>query len=273
MNKTIKRISAVLAVAVMLPLQASAWDLKDVLGDSGLGQTVGNMIEGVFTKTNLDVSDIVGEWTADGSAVTFKSDNMLKKAGGVAAAAAIEAKLDPYYKQYGLTGAVLTVSNDSTFTLAVKRLKLSGTLASNGDGTFRFNFTVMGKVKIGDIDAFVQKSGSNLDVMFDATKLKNLVSAVAQFSGMSMAKTFAGILEGYDGLCVGFGMHKTGDAPSADGVTGKSAVTKSTKSTGTKSTGTKSSSSTKSGKSSSSKSSSSKSAQSALESLGKLLKN
>ncbi|MDE6295937.1 MAG: DUF4923 family protein, partial [Muribaculaceae bacterium] len=126
--KKMLRFSVLLAVmAVLVPFSANAIDIKDILG--GAGGTVGNLIEGVFTKTNLQVSDMVGEWTIDGSAVTFKSDNLLKKAGGVAAAAAIEAKLDPYYKQYGLTGGTITINNDSTFKLTVKKMTLSGTIS------------------------------------------------------------------------------------------------------------------------------------------------
>ena len=80
-------------------------DIKDILG--GAGGALGNIVEGVFTKTDLTVEDIAGEWTSTGSAVSFQSDNLLKKAGGSAAAGAVENKLDDYYKKFGLAGAVL----------------------------------------------------------------------------------------------------------------------------------------------------------------------
>lgn len=226
-------------LAVSSPALSSAWDLKDVLGGSGVGDTVSNLIEGVFTKTDLEVKDFTGVWTADGSAVTFKSDNLLKKAGGVAAAAALEAKLDPYFKQYGLTGAIITVNPDNTFTLQVKKLKLSGTIDRNDDGTFNFNFKVAGKLSLGSIKTYVQKSGNNLEVMFDATKLKMLVSTISGFTGSTLAKTFSSLLDSYDGLCVGFGLHKTGEVNQTSGTTkatGKSAGTTKTSGT-TKSSG------------------------------------
>ena len=71
---------------------SSSPDLKDILGAGG--GALGNIVEGVFTKSDLTVADLEGEWTSTGSAVTFQSDNFLKKAGGTAAAGAVESKLD-----------------------------------------------------------------------------------------------------------------------------------------------------------------------------------
>ena len=54
------KISAVAAMILAgSALPASAWDIKDLLG--GAGETVENLIEGVFTKSNLTVEDICGE--------------------------------------------------------------------------------------------------------------------------------------------------------------------------------------------------------------------
>lgn len=204
-------------VAAMLgagTLGASAWNLKDALGGGDLGETVGNVLQGVFTKSNLTLEDICGEWTTDGSAVSFKSDNFLEKAGGIAAAAAIETKINPYYEQLGLNNAQMTIKDDGTFTLKAKKITLQGTLESNNDGTFEFNFKAFGKVSLGKMTAYVQKAGNHVDIMFDATKLKNLVSGIAKITGISMAKTAASLLDSYEGLCVGFGMNKTGAAQS-----------------------------------------------------------
>ena len=55
--------------------------------------------------------------------------------------------------------------------------------------------------------------------MFDAKKLKDILSVAANFTGNSLAKTASGILDSYDGLCVGFaytgtGTSKTSTTPS-----------------------------------------------------------
>ena len=213
-------------------LPASAWDIKDLLG--GAGETVENLIEGVFTKSNLTVEDICGEWITDGSAVSFKSDNFLQKAGGVAAAAAIETKINPYYEQLGLNNAVMTIRNDGTFTFKAKMITLQGTLSANGDGTFEFEFKAFGKMSLGRLTAYVQKSGNHVDIMFDATKLKTLVATIAKYTGTTLVKTAASILDSYEGLCVGFGMEKRGSSgASGSGNTGGQQQQKSDSTDGT----------------------------------------
>lgn len=180
-----------------------------------LGNTISNIVQGVFTKSNLTIADIAGQWTADGSAVSFQSDNFLQKAGGLAAAGAIENQINPYYEKLGLNNAVLTIQEDGSFTLKSK-VSLSGTIKSNGDGTFDFTFKALNLLSLGTIKAYVQKSGNHLDVMFDATKLKTLISGVASISGISIAKTAASLLDSYEGLCVGFSMNKTGSVATSE---------------------------------------------------------
>lgn len=220
-----KGIIAIAALALLIcgacgvnaTQSGSGQSIKDVLsgigsGASKTGSTIGNIIEGVFTKTDLTLEDIAGQWTAEGSAVTFKSDNFLKKAGGIAAAAAVETELDPYYKQYGLTGAVLTMEKDGNFTLAIKKMTLSGTAERKSEGVFTFKFQAFGIASLGSMDAYVEKSGSSINVMFDADKLKKIVSLAATLSGNKLATTASKVLDEYDGICVGFKMKKTGEA-------------------------------------------------------------
>ena len=203
------KISKIAVLALLLTIfwsnKANAQGLGDIFG-GGLGNTIGNMLEGVFSSSDITVADMTGDWTSTGPAVCFQGEGFLKKAGGVAAAAAIETKLAPYYEQYGLTNATLTVTEDGKFTLNCKMLKMSGTITpkAGGDkGVFEFNFTALG-MKLATVTTYVQKTSSSMDVMFDATKLKNLLSAVAQFTGIKTVQTITSILDSYEGLCVGF---------------------------------------------------------------------
>lgn len=204
---------------------ASSPDIKDILGSAGsalggAGGALGNVLEGVFTKSDLTVADLAGEWTATGSAVSFQSDNFLKKAGGSAAAGAIENQLDAYYKKFGLTGAVLKVDEDGNFTLTIKKLPLKGTISVKDKGVFTFNFTAMSAVKLGSMTTYVEKTPSGLNVMFDADKIKQLMSFAATLSGSKMVSTADQLLKQYDGICIGFKM--TGQ--SAKSTTGNSAA-------------------------------------------------
>lgn len=216
--KTIRRILAAVAVAagVLMPVPASA--------QSALGDVVGNVLQGVFSKSDLSVYDVCGVWTSKGAAVSFQSDNFLQKAGGMAAAGAIENKINPIFDKFGLNGAELTIEADSTFTLKAKKFTLAGTLTSNGDGTFEFRFKAFKKVNLGSVKTYIQKSGNTMDVMFDATKLKGLISGIAKITGINVAKTAASLLDSYDGLCVGFSTTKTGDVQMPEGVGQKSGL-------------------------------------------------
>lgn len=208
---------------------ASSPDLKSILG--GAGGAIGNIVEGIFSKSDLTVADIAGQWTADGSAVSFKSDDMLKKAGGIAAAGAVESKLDEYYKKYGLNNLVFTVNNDSTFSLAIKKVTLKGTISVKEKGIFTLKFTAFGTMGLGSMNAYVEKTGNSLNLMFDADKIKSIISLAANLSGSKLASTADKVLQQYDGICMGFKMKKTGNASSTTDTTDTNSETE-TQSTG-----------------------------------------
>lgn len=221
------------AIMLAMPASMSAFDIKDIFGS---GSVVGNIIEGVFTKTNLKLADLQGNWTVNGSAVTFKSDNLLQKAGGLAAAATVENKIDPYFKQYGLTGAVMTIDSVGNATLQLKKGVLKGTFVpvTNKDYNFEFKVKVAG-ISLGTLPTYVEKSYANLNIMFDATKLKNLISVVASVSGNKLAGAAGEILNQYEGLCVGFKMSGTSGSSSSNNAVSNSSSSSSTQ-TGNKQT-------------------------------------
>ena len=225
--KRIKTIIAAVFVVLLGANMANAQSLSDILGKlgnatsssqssssesssgSGLGGTLGNLLEGVFSSSNISVADLAGTWKSSGPAVSFQGDNFLKKAGGVAAATAIESKLDPYFSQYGLNGAVLTVDNSGNFTLTVKKIKLQGTITETGEkGIFNFNFKALGKVSMGSVKTYIQKTSNSMDVMFDATKMMTIMTTVAKVTNVKSLSALSSILNSYDGLCVGFKMSK-----------------------------------------------------------------
>lgn len=227
------------AAAILFSSSTYAFDLSSLLGNAG--SAVSGLVEGLLTKEDIEVKDMVGTWTATGSAVTFQSENALKKAGGSAMAGTIESQLNPYYEKYGLIGSTITIQADGTFQLKVKGISIKGTIEKTSDGNFNFNFTPFGGIKLGSIKAFVQKPINGLDIMFDATKLKNILSAVAGFTGNSLATTAASVLDSYEGLCVGF-------AYKADGSSASKSTTQSTSgNTGTTTPGTTNNSGTNSG--------------------------
>ncbi len=185
----------------------NAQSITDILKKGGTS-SIGDILSGVLSTSDLKVEDLAGNWTSSGPAISFQGDNFLKKAGGVAAATAIKSKVQPYYDKYGLTGAKLAIDKTGTFELTIKKLKLKGTIAENpkSKGVFLFKFQAAGKINLGTLTTYVQKTSKTMDVMFDATKLISLVNAVANYSNISSAQTLAKLLSSYDGLCIGFAM-------------------------------------------------------------------
>ncbi|MCM1292156.1 MAG: DUF4923 family protein [Bacteroides sp.] len=194
---------------------AGSWDLKDALkgvtgGDSG--SKIADALGSVLSTDKLDVKQLEGEWKYSEPAVTFKSDNLLKKAGGAAASSVVTSKLAPIYKTVGLDKMILTINENGEFAMKVRSLTLKGTITAiekeGSQANFEFNFNV-GSKPIGKVNAYVEKSVSGaMKLTFDVSKLISLVEKVGSFTGNSTLKTLSSALSSYDGLCAGFELKK-----------------------------------------------------------------
>ena len=215
---TRKSLRTILAGTLMATscLSASAFDINDLLNQLSKGienGTVTDIIEGVLSKSNLEVRDLAGEWTVAGSAISFKSQDFLSQAGGTAIASTIESKLNPYFTRYKLTGGVFTIQTDGTFTLKVKKTTVKGTITKGTNNNFVMTFQAFGKYKLGSVNLYAQKTSSSLDLMFDVSKLQSIITSVAKLSNSTIAKTITNTLASYDGICAGFELTKTGTVP------------------------------------------------------------
>ena len=157
-----------------------------------------------FGMEFVELKDLTGTWNYSSPAVTFKSDNALQKVGGVAAATAIEEKLAPYYKTTGFDAMVLTVADDFTFTMKLRRGTLKGTISKGDDGNLVFAFNAFGKINLGKVSAFAAKSGNTLTLTFDVTKLISLLKTVSSVANIKSLSTLSTLLSSYDGLYAGF---------------------------------------------------------------------
>ena len=240
MKKTI--ITALLcASAAILTHASAAPDIKDILqglggkgasteqpaaeqpaADGKQGGGIGDLLGGleslgsklgVIPARKVDVAYLQGTWSYRKPAVAFKSENLLAKAGGVAASAKVESELEPYYKTVGFDKMVLTVEPDSTFTMKLARGSLSGTISSApADGTLTFRFRLMG-MNIGAMTAYVNaENAKTMSITFDVSKLLTLIEKVAAISGNTSMKTLSALLGNYDGMTAGFCLTKTAEA-------------------------------------------------------------
>lgn len=181
----------------------------DSKSGSGLGNLIGGVIGGLLSTDKVETKSMVGTWNYTSPAVCFKSENFLQKAGGSAIAATLEGKLAPYYKTAGLDKLVLTVNEDNTFTMQSGKIKLAGTIETDGEGEVYFQFQAFGKLNIGKMKAYVTlTAGRQMSLMFDVTKLVQIVKAVGSISGSTAVKGVTSLLESYDGICAGFKLTK-----------------------------------------------------------------
>ncbi|MDE6310247.1 MAG: DUF4923 family protein [Muribaculaceae bacterium] len=218
-----KKILIVLLMLAGICGGASAQSLGDIFGrlggstsgnsenteestGSSLGSALGSML-GTLTSTNkFAAEDLIGTWNYSSPAVGFASDNALKKIGGAAASTALENKLEPYYQKAGLTSVTMTVDEQLNFTLTIKKLSLKGTISKDEDNNLVFNFSAMGKIKLGSMAAMATKSGSTLTIVFDATKLMKVLNAVSSVAKLQSLSALNSLLQQYDGLYLGFKM-------------------------------------------------------------------
>ncbi len=189
-------------------------DESDNTSSSSLGNilgAIGGVVENLVSTDDLEIGDIAGTWNYSAPAVAFKSEDLLKNAGGAAAASAIENKLANYYKYLRVESMKMVINQDSTFTMGFSKVTLSGDITKDEDGNFFFNYKVAGKVNIGSIQTYLTKSGNALDVMYDITKLIAILEKVGSFTGSSSIKNVSSILSGYDGITAGFKMVRSSE--------------------------------------------------------------
>lgn len=218
MNKLIVIILSLFVSSVALQAQT----LKSILGglksatgtdtttttsaaQSGLGSILG----GLLGTSNFDAKDLVGTWKYTGPAVTLDSDNALKKIGGAAATAAIEKKIEPYYKRAGVTNLVFTVDEELNFTMKMGLGVAKGTIEKDENGQLIFNFKAFKKVNLGKVKANAIKTGSSLSLTFDVSRLKQVVDKVSSLAGNTTIKSLSSILSSYDGIYMGFKLNQT----------------------------------------------------------------
>lgn len=202
-----KRIILLLAIIgsiIIVPNAASAQSAADILSKLG---TVANNVLG---SGKITIADLEGNWTYVEPAVEFKSDNLLKKAGGSVASTTIVDKLRPYYSTVGLDNMTLAVDSASTFKMALKKISFSGEITQGeNDGEFVFNFKAIGKISAGSLNAYISKTATGqIKITFDVSKLISLVNTIASVTGNSSMKSVSSILNSYDGLTAGFVLKK-----------------------------------------------------------------
>ena len=213
MNKSVMKFLSACIIASGTFVSASAFDIKDLLNQAGEALengSVTDIIEGVLSTSNLEVKDLAGVWTSTGSAVAFQSEDLLSQAGGVAMASTLESKINPYFTKYGIVGSVITIQTDGSFSMTLKKTTLKGKIVKGENNKFILSFEAFGKNNLGNVNLYIQKTSTSMDLMFDASKLKTILSSIASLSKKGLGNSLNTFLNSYNGICIGFKMSKTG---------------------------------------------------------------
>lgn len=173
-----------------------------------IGSSISDVLGAVLGyNASLTKADLQGTWNYIGTDCKFKSDDLLKKAGGELVAGQIETKMDETFSKIGIKrGACTFIFNtDNSFSATLGTKKISGTYVF--DETNK-KVTLTYLMGLATMDANVSKSGSAISLLFDADKILSLLSVLASVSNNTSIKAIGELAGQYDGLLVGFQLQK-----------------------------------------------------------------
>ena len=171
-------------------------------GSSIINGILNNVIgSGTFSKQDL----CAHTWKYSKPGCAFTSENLLAKAGGEIAANKVEEKLGEYYSKFGFSGS------NTYFTF-----KTDGTFAAKIDGkSWQGNYTfdekthaIQMKGLLLSMSGYATKTTNGISLLFDQTKLLNLIKTIGSLKGSSTLSAIGTIANNYDGMRVGFEMTK-----------------------------------------------------------------
>lgn len=186
---------------------ASAQSLTDLLKKVTTNETVKNVVENV-TGTVIPV-DIKGTWTYSGTAVKFESDDLLKSTAASLAATQVEEKLDSYVAKVGIKAGTFsfTFNEDNSFTATVKGKNFSGTYTLSED--YKTISLIFGtKISLKPFTASLSATSTQIDLLFEADRLLELLGKLTASSSNSTLKTIGTLVNQYDGMQIGLELQK-----------------------------------------------------------------
>ena len=205
-----KKILSIILMAGSLCLAgqtASAQSLKDLLKKATDNEAVKNVVESVTGKT-LPV-DVKGTWTYSGTAVKLESDDLLKSTAATLAASQVEDKLDEYVSKIGIKAGTFsfTFNEDNTFAATVLGKSFNGTYTLSED--YKTMSLQFGKtIGLKPFTASVSATSTQLNLLFQADKLLELLGKLTSTSSNATLKTIGTLVNQYDGMQLGLELQK-----------------------------------------------------------------
>lgn len=210
-----KKLLSILAIAVATTVSANAQSiLGGVLGNSDLGSTLGNVIDGIAGAVYSGPITLNGNYTYNGVAVSATSSEggIVSNLAGTAVTSGIEAKADEYLAKVGIKPGAMSFtfnSADNTFTMNVAGISLPGTYKV-GDGERTVTLTFGKSMQFLSMTGTLESSLSGAKMLFPINKAMELIKKVVGKLGESSSSvsSIAKLANGYDNYRLGFKMSK-----------------------------------------------------------------
>lgn len=157
----------------------------------------------VFTNSSISGKDLIGDWGYKGTACTFETENLLKKAGGAVVATQVEKSFNEYCTKIGIKEGKsdFVFNEDSTYSAKLGLLKLSGKYKLDEEKKVVSMSYLRG---LGSMTANVHRSGSGLKLMFDADGFLKMMKTLSMFTKNNSVEVLAAMADLYDGMLLGF---------------------------------------------------------------------
>lgn len=210
-----KKLLSILVIAVATTVSANAQSiLGGVLGNSDLGSTLGNVLDGLSGVVYSGPITLNGNYTYNGVAVSATSSEggIVSNLAGTAVTSGIEAKADEYLAKVGIKPGAMSFtfnSADNTFTMNVAGISLPGTYKV-GDGERTVTLTFGKSMQFLSMTGTLESSLSGAKMLFPINKAMELIKKVVGKLGESSSSvsSIAKLANGYDNYRLGFKMSK-----------------------------------------------------------------
>lgn len=203
--KKIARIGVwMMSLALISGGEAWGQSLKDILNSSTVKDVISSTT-GITTP--LNAKNLAGQWNYVSPAVQLEGDNALKNATGSLAAGELEKKLADMCEKVGIKAGAfsMTFQEDNSFVMTLKSKDLKGTYSVDSEAkTITLDFASGKDFSFTKMNAQVSLLDNELNLLFQADKLLDLLSKLSAWSNNTTLKAANSLLEQYDGIKLGF---------------------------------------------------------------------
>lgn len=185
-------------------LKDAASDLVDKVEEETGSSEIASGLDALLGAL-LPETEIPGTWQYLDVAVEFESSDALTQAGGALAAETVEEKIAPMLTKFGIKpGAfTFTFNEDGSATTTVGKKSVKGTWSYDKEG----EVVTLGLGK-KEYKLRMTVSGDNINILFEADKLLDLVKTVSSKSSNTTLAAIAAVVKAYEGMNIGFECEK-----------------------------------------------------------------